>query len=176
MTATQRPPAPPIADHIKIGLNTVTRCLESTATQYIPVPLANHMCHLQDSVASGPKTTLAVVILSKTKSDLMYSHLPMLCATASANCTEEASIRLVILDNSAETRLAESLGLPRVGVLGVVAGDTAVKPFINYVRSHVEPVHIPWLAGTMQGKYQPLKIETIIPKPAKDEAAANEVE
>lgn len=172
-TASRRPPAPHIAGHIQIGLNSVTRSLEGTATQCTPILLADRMCHLQDSIAPGSRATPAIVILSKTKSDLMYSHLPVLCATASADFTEGNSIRLVSLDVDAETRLAECTGLHRVGVIGVSAGDAAVQPLIDYVRSHVEPVHLPWLVDALQGRYQPLKIESTMSKPKEHRATRN---
>lgn len=162
--ASPRPPAPRIADHVQIGLNSVTRSLEGTATQCMPTPLADRLNHLQDSTTPRPKTTLAVVIVSKNKTDLVYSHLPMLCATASANSTKETSIRLVSLDADAEARLAECTGLHRVGVIGVSAGDAAVQPLIDYVRSHVEPMHLPWLVDVLQGRHQPLKIESTMSK------------
>lgn len=160
------PRQPPlISSAVKVGFNSVTRCIERAATRRLPECLGNDKSDLP--ISDEPPVELAVVFLSKADDDLLYAHLPALCATASARRSKQTAIRIINLDASAETQLAGALQLPRVGVVGIPEDCPNAAPLVEYVRAHVECVEIPWLTEALSGQYQPLKIEVTVPSITK---------
>ncbi len=145
----------PIRKHVLLGFNEVTRHLEALSAHF-----------KQPAETKTPGGRVAAVFLLRALDDLIYSHLPTLCHTASKASPEKPATRLVVLDTRAESDIAEALGKPaRVSVLAVLDASDDEAPglaeVVAYVRENVEPVEVPWLRDTMAGKWLSTKIESL---------------
>ena len=153
--------APLVASHVLVGFNSINRRLEQLST-YSREPLR---------VASGeaPQTDskpkhLAAVFLLRPLNDLIYSHLPATCHTASLAHPERPATRLVLLDPSSEKRVAEALCNAHVSVLAMTEADgadteCAVTALLEYVWEHVERADGGWLQEAVEGKWVGTKID-----------------
>lgn len=141
---SERPSPPAIATDIKVGLNSVTRAMESQAAV---IPSAHQPL---------PRI-IAVVFLPKHKDDMAVAHLPVLAAYASLTKSTTSAIRIVAFDVIAEKRLATVLGLPRVGAVGIMEGGEG-SALVDFVRKHVAPVDVPWIREAGSAKYLALKV------------------
>lgn len=142
--STNQPPSPIIGKHVTVGLNSTSRRLEAFAKTS------------QDLAYTTP---LAAVFLTQSPLAFQYTHLPVLVALATSSHPEISAPRLVPLDISAERRLSRALGIPRVGVIGVLQDAPGARPLIDYVREHVAVVEVPWVKETTEGKYLGTKID-----------------
>jgi ribonuclease P/MRP protein subunit POP3 len=157
-----RPVEPKILEYLTVGLNTTSRHLETEAALSKPGALTTEDKGNKANQASGQR--LAVVFLPKPRDNLVYSHLPLLCYTSSANQEDRAQqTRLVLLDPSSERTLAAAMGLPRVGVVGVFDDAPGAGSLLGYVRENVDPVKIPWLEKALSGQWMGTNVETHIP-------------
>jgi len=104
-------------------------------------------------------TPLAAIFLTQPPSSFQYAHLPILTAFTASSHHEISTPRLVPLDSSAEPKLCRALGIPRVGVIGVLQDAPGAGPLIDYVREHVVAVEVPWVKETMEGKFLGTKID-----------------
>lgn len=141
---------PEMARWLLVGLNSVTRQLEAE------IPLSQ-------GKARSPR--LAIVLVTGSQESMVYSHLPVMCALASASCAAEQGIRLIYLDADADahSQLGLALGLPRVGVIGIIESDVyevpaAVKDMIAFCRSNLSPIKSSLLDQSAAGSYRPVKI------------------
>jgi ribonuclease P/MRP protein subunit POP3 len=157
-----RPVEPKILEHLTVGLNTTSRHLETEAALSKPGALTTE--DKESKAEQAPGSRLAVVFLPKPRDNLVYSHLPLLCYTSSANEKDKVQqTRLVLLDPSSERILAASMGLPRAGVIGVFDNAPGAGPLLEYVRQNVDPVEIPWLEKALSGQWMGTNVETHIP-------------
>lgn len=138
------PPAPVIGSHVTIGLNSTSRRLEAFIKPY------------QDLTNTTP---LAAVFLTQSPLAIQYTHLPVLTTLAASSHGEISAPRLISLDNSAERRISRAVGIPRVGVIGVLQDAPGAGPLIDYVREHVRAVEVPWVKEIAEGKFLGTKIE-----------------
>jgi ribonuclease P/MRP protein subunit POP3 len=157
-----KPVEPKILEYLTVGLNTTSRHLETEAALSKSGAPTTEYKESKAELATGNR--LAVVFLPKPRDNLVYSHLPLLCYTSSANMKDEAQqTRLVLLDPSSERILAASIGLPRAGVIGVFDNAPGAGPLLEYVRQNVDPVEIPWLKKALSGQWMGVNVETHIP-------------
>ena len=133
-----QPPAPIIGSHVTIGLNSTSRRLEAFIKPN------------QDLTDTAP---LAAVFLTQSPPPFQYTHLPVLTALAASSHREISAPRLIPLDSSAEQKLSRALGIPRVGVIGVLQDAPGAGPLIDYVREHVGAVEVPWVKETIEGRF-----------------------
>lgn len=159
-----QPPKPEVLDFLTVGLNSTTRCLESNAALSRPRVVTGTESHKPGNQEEAKH--LAVVVLPKPVDDLMYAHLPMLCFTASLSSKGKAATRLVLLDPFHERTIAAAMGLPRVGVLGVMDDTPGAASLLSYVRDNVEPVEVPWLADALSGNWMGVTLQTHVPEKA----------
>lgn len=145
-----------IQNQLLIGFNQVTRHLEKLSTD-------SRKKHGSSTPDETPTQHIAVVFLLRPLDDLMYSHIPTLCYTASAAHPELPPTRLVVLDSSVETRVLGNLSQSRsVSVLAVLDGGQdldGLDKLVGYVREHVEPIDVPWLREAREGKWLGMKID-----------------
>ncbi|KAK1064762.1 RNase P and RNase MRP subunit [Friedmanniomyces endolithicus] len=145
--------------HILIGFNAVTQHLETlsaTSRQHPGLQCAT----------LPPRPHISAVFLLRPLDELIYTHLPTLCYTASLAYPELHATRLVLLDESAESQIAKVVGLARVSVLAVVEPESespeAVVPRLEslmaYVREHVEGVGAGWLADAVGARWLGTKV------------------
>jgi ribonuclease P/MRP protein subunit POP3 len=157
------PPPPAIQKHVTIGLNSTIRHLQSLLQ---PQDLQTHLVE-QTASQDDPKLNketepperLAATFLTETATThLPYSHLPTLTALASTRHPSLPKIRLVQLKTAAEATICEAIGLPRAGVVGVLAGAPGAGPLLEYVRETVDAVDVPWTREVAAGEWLGTKI------------------
>ncbi|TKA76425.1 hypothetical protein B0A55_05194 [Friedmanniomyces simplex] len=165
-------PKPKVSSHVLLGFNSIHLHLEalsalSTTSNPRPShPPARSSLHPNHRI---PKTLaplhLAAVFLlrplssNKEEEEILYTHLPTLCYTASLAHAELPATRLVLLDPAVESQIAQVVGLARVALLAVVEPEPdshededevpGLKELVEYVRAHVEAVGAGWLAEAM---------------------------
>lgn len=163
LSPNSTPPTPPIQKRLLVGFNSVTRHLEALSSASRPESF------LSDSFANPSKPPasehIAVVFLLRPLDDLLYSHLPAMCSTASV-AHPDLPARLCLLDPAAEERVAGALGgSSRVSLFALLVGDgedwedNGVQDLLEYVRAHVEPVEVNWLKEAAGASWMGTKID-----------------
>lgn len=156
---TERPSPPQILNYITVGLNSTSRSLES-----IVKPIFQASADEDAQLRSQTRSRLAAIFLMAPASAFQYSHLPTIASFATHSQDGTASPLLVPLDTEAEEKLKTGLGLPRVGVVGIMADAPGAGPLLAYVREHVKPMDVPWIRETMEGKWKGTTIEVEMPQ------------
>ena len=67
---------------------------------------------------------------------------------------------MVPLDAMSERKLSAAMGIPRISVLGVMSNAPGSAPLLEYVRDQVDPLEVPWVKETSEGKWLGTKIGT----------------
>ncbi|KAK4503084.1 hypothetical protein PRZ48_006511 [Zasmidium cellare] len=148
MTGVETPALqrPRIREDVLIGFNAVTRHLETLSTLSAKAAA---------QAAEKPRHVAAVFLL-RPLDDLIYSHLPTLCYTASLAHSELPATRLVLLDPKVEKEVAAALAQsPNVSVLAVLeaAEDSSSEALIDYARKEVQAVDVPWLKQATEAQW-----------------------
>lgn len=99
---------------------------------------------------------IAVFVCAEQPAQL-HSHLPVLCALAGKVTSKP--VKLVSLSKGAEGRLADALGLPHVGVLGLRDGAEGTEGLLELVGK-VGECKVEWL-DTAVG-YRESRIKTVM--------------
>lgn len=173
-------PSTAAAPHVTVGLNAITRHLESIldlapagqplasdAPSDIVVGANTLALGQADSSSRQSPRIPAVVLLPEPRDAIIYEHLPVLALMASRKTPSAPPTRLVHLHATAETKLAAALALPRAGAIAIFEGESTSAAVIDYVREHLKPVEIPWLAEMGAGKYLELKVDEGGANPAR---------
>jgi ribonuclease P/MRP protein subunit POP3 len=161
--ASTPPPPPAISSFVEVGLNSITRSLESLSKK------SKAENALIDVAKDGDEGTLkpesrhfsAIFVLRSSQPSILHMHLPQLIRTASLAYPELPATRLVQLPNGCDARLCEVLGLPRVSFIGILDGAPFSKALVDLVRECVPEIEIPWLQEAKKPVYLPVKINTI---------------
>ena len=161
--ATPAPPTPEILSHITLGLNTTVRHLEALSAVSKPQLLVGASVEEpEDAAAESAQqlTALSAVFICRTGlPPILTSSLPLLAATAALTFPEEPPTRLVLLDKTAEDRLAKALHQPNVGFIGLQTEAPAAEGLVTLVQNCVQPVQVPWLREASSGVYLPVKVK-----------------
>ena len=167
------PPDLELLNYLTIGFNSTTRHLEALAQSCIPSnrkPAAPGLdieakeareVSKADLHTSTLKPLDAVFVPRSDQPSIMHSHLPMLVQAASMAPLSSPHIKLVVLPKGAEAKLSSALGIPRVGLIGLMEGAPAASPLIEFVKQHVPEVEVPWLVEAEAGVYLPVQINII---------------
>ena len=161
---------PEIQDHLTIGFNTTTRFLEFLAQKNRPdsgkdedlnavVPIKNPIQPSFDTARIEPLA--AVFALRSGQPPVLYSHLPLLVRAANLAVPSSPSTRLISLPEGAEVRLRSALGIPRVGLIGLMNGAPNASSLVDFIRANVPEMEVPWLQEAIKGEYLPVKINAI---------------
>jgi len=67
---------------------------------------------------------------------------------------------VVPLDAMSERKLCAAMGIPRIGVLGVMSDAPGAAPLLEYVRDQVSLLKVPWVKETSEGRWLGTKIGT----------------
>ncbi|RDW59731.1 hypothetical protein BP6252_12818 [Coleophoma cylindrospora] len=174
------PPTPEISSSVMVGLNSITRSLESLSRMsknrdVAQTPVAN----LQDEVmedrkadvevtleaAVAPETTsrhfAAVFVSRSSQPAILNAHLPQLIATASLAHPDRPPTKLVPLSRSAESQLCTALGLPRVSFVGLLDDAPYSKALLDLIRDNVSDIEVPWLKEAQMQQYRSLKVNAV---------------
>lgn len=177
-----RPSPPEISSSVFVGLNNITRNLETLSRK----SKHGHDSSLDDSLAKQPEVHdspsqggkvsessvmmenksrdrhfSAVFVLSSSLPSVLQEHLPQLVTTASLAHPSLPATRLVQLPKGCESRLCANLGLPRASAVGILDGAPHSGSLIDLVREQVPEVHIAWLQEARKHEYQAVKIKTV---------------
>ncbi|KAF2995547.1 hypothetical protein E8E13_003056 [Curvularia kusanoi] len=166
-------PVPAVASHILVGLNSVTRHLETlAATTAPPTAPINEVVDGQSSPTSGddkssitPLKQLSVVILThpQPSSSPVHAHIPTLLHLATlrrdAKGKPSEPTRLVCLPTSTDNRLASALHIPRVGAIGIVEGAPGAKTLEEYVTKHVGLTECAWVDEALRSEWRELNVQ-----------------
>ncbi|KAH7061113.1 hypothetical protein B0J12DRAFT_646514 [Macrophomina phaseolina] len=171
--AASPPPAPDLKRYITVGINSTTRHLEQLAQGADAPPSPEPAQRKTGSVeqpcpaATGetgapysPKSLrhLPLIFTLQPPSSITTAHLPLLAQTASPRRASSQSARLIPLKPSSEPKLAAALGLPRVGVIGIMEEAPGAGPLIEYARAKVSATEVPWLREASEGLYLPVNV------------------
>ena len=157
-----------LQDHLTIGFNTTTRFLEFLARKSSPRTdenlqkvLANETSASLSLDTASTKPLAAVFVPHSGQPSVLYSHLPLLCKAASLAIPSSPSIRIILLPDGAEDRLKRVLGIPRVGLIGLIDGVPKASSLIELIRQCVPELEVPWLQEAVKGAHLSVNINTI---------------
>lgn len=164
-------PPPELISHILVGLNSITRHLESQSRKACPpslgVPIPS-----SDGPASPQRHLTVVVTTWPSVPTILTSHLHKLVQTSSLLHPNLPPTRFVTLPRSSEKRLCSALGVPRAGFIGVFDGAPSATAVIDFCLANVPQLEVgEWLKADMSA-FMPLKINTI---EAADSVVQNKV-
>ena len=154
--------------HLTVGFNTTTRYLEFLAKT--PSPNTNQSLGPVTAPKSSGRPSLdpadikpltAVFVARSRQPPTLYSHLPLLTKAASLAVPSSPPIRIVLLPEGAEDRLKTALGIPRVGMVGLIDGAPSASSLVELVRQNVPELEVPWLEEAVKGAYLAVKINTV---------------
>ncbi|KAI8959121.1 hypothetical protein F5Y11DRAFT_14495 [Daldinia sp. FL1419] len=153
------PPAPELKFYVDVGLATVTRHLQESASQTRIVETnPDNETPTQNTFHSFYS---AIFVARSGQSNAINGHLPQMVAVASKAHPEQTPIRLVGLSKPCEDRLSESLGIPRVSCIGIRKGAPGSKALVEFVSKHVPEVEIQWIGEARKAEYKATNINTI---------------
>lgn len=161
--------SPEVLSFVMVGFNTVTRHLEVLAERCTSKtapeskssgPVMDHRAQVDpDSIQQ--KRLVAIFVPRAELPKILYSHLPILIKTASLGSPSLPPIRLVPLASGADARLTQALGIPRVGMVGLMDNAPSASQLIQLTRTHVPTVEIPWLQESISGGFMPTTVNTV---------------
>jgi len=155
------PPPPEISGSIVVGLNNITRSLESLSRSSKPPNAPYPPGGERDSLIDDARHFSAIFVLRSSQPPILHSHLPQLIATASLAHPNLSATRLVQLPKGCGPRLCDALGLPRVSFIGILEGAPHSKSLVDLVRECVPEIQIPWMQEVTASKYLQVKINAI---------------
>ncbi|TVY13676.1 hypothetical protein LARI1_G008407 [Lachnellula arida] len=174
---TSKPPVPEISSFVVVGLNSITRHLESSSKASKPKQARDYVIEVtkahepanakileitnpEDKPQPSPHLS-AIFVPRSSQPSILHTHLPQLIATASKEHPDLPATRLVQLPKDCDARLCEALGLSRVSFIGLLEGAPHSKALVELVRESVSEIKVPWLHEAQKGKYLPVKINAI---------------
>lgn len=156
--------APPeIHNHVTVGFNSTTRYLELLAQESsrITNDVDNAGAVAAVKASANLKPLAAIFVSRSSQPPVLYSHLPLLTKAASLAVPSSPSTRIVPLPEGAADRLKAALGIPRVGMVGLIDGAPNASSLIELIRQQVPELEIPWLQEAAKGTYLAAKINAI---------------
>ncbi|KAI1124984.1 hypothetical protein F5Y10DRAFT_248050 [Nemania abortiva] len=158
-TAPPAPPAPEIQSYVDIGLSCVSRCLQKTTSEGLESSSLRDGQKLEELPAS--RFYSAIFVARSGQPNALSSHLPQMVAVACKSHPSQPPTRLVELPKACESRLCESLGIPRVSCIGICVGAPNSNALVDFTREHVVITKVPWLEEASDAEYRSTRINTI---------------
>lgn len=158
--STLKPPE--IQKYVTIGFNSTTRHLEMLARVSDPCHLgAGHSAPTVPkplpAALDPPRPMAAILVPRLDQPPIMHAHLPLLVSLASR---ESPSPRLVTLPKGAEEQLKCAVGIPHIGLVGLLEGAPN-RSAIELIRQSVPDVEVHWLREARVGRYKPVNIKAV---------------
>ncbi|KFY80728.1 hypothetical protein V499_00436 [Pseudogymnoascus sp. VKM F-103] len=164
-------PPPELISHILVGLNSITRHLESQSRKACPpslgVPIPSY-----DGPANSQRHLAVVVTTWPSVPTILTSHLHKLVQTSSLLHHNLPPTRFVTLPRSSEKRLCSALGVPRAGFIGIFDGAPSATAVIDFCVANVPELEVDGWLKVDKSAFMPLKINTI---EAADSVVQNKV-
>ncbi|KAF6234586.1 hypothetical protein HO173_007212 [Letharia columbiana] len=161
---------PEIHDHLTVGFNTTTRYLERLAQKVSPSTdkdeIPGTVVAMETSARpclnpANIKPLAAVFVPRSGQPPVLYSHLPLLTKAASLAVPSSPSTRIISLPEGTEAQLKTVLGIPRVGMVGLIDGAPDASSLIELIRQNVPELEVPWFREAVKGAYLAVKINTV---------------
>ncbi|KZO93851.1 hypothetical protein CALVIDRAFT_529140 [Calocera viscosa TUFC12733] len=168
-------PAPPLLDHLAIGINEVTRQLEQATIDLrarlfpAPSPAAEPHLPTEPQLPTSPQPDAPPRLILACRSDIptpqLLAHLPPLVAAYNSllplSELEGAGVHLISLQRGAEHKLAECVGLRRVAVVGFDADAPGLSQLLETLAPvHLAPLTAAWLSPA-QSVYIPTHVKQL---------------
>lgn len=161
---TLTPPSPEIGAFVDIGLSIVTRNLQNGT----PVATESTDAGQKAGLVAANKTSIppsapysAIFVARSGQPNVLNSHLPQMVAGASQKDAFEDSTRLVGFSKACQDRLSETLGIPRVSVIGLRRDAPNAKALVAFIQRHVSIVEAAWMKESREFSFKATKINTI---------------
>lgn len=154
-----KPSPPPILRYAVAGVNAVTAVLEAAVAQGSSLP---------PSVPAGePPARLRAVFVCRADGHptQLHAHFPVLCQLV------KPPVKLLALPKGAESRLTERLGIPRLGVLGLLDGAPGADILFELIQS-LPTVEVPWVSE--KHEWQETRIKQLQTKPGAKKSVSKQ--
>jgi len=162
--------APSITQHIKVGINEVTKALETEVR-------SNRQTIIVPSTAvdeTRPSTRVVFICRADLDTPALVAHLPQLVALCNSVRTENRGIKVVQLPSGAQTSIANSLGyLKRVSVMALddlAPGLAQLEPLL----ASVPDPPASWMIPMQRAALEPSHVKQLLTTAPKDMKAAKE--
>jgi len=162
---------PRILQHLTVGINEVTKRLESQIQHRRTTVVTT----AEDSETASPRPNLKIILVCRADIDppLLIDHLPHLVAAYNSIQTSD-TIKLVPLPRGAESSLAEAIGLRRAAVVGIDVACPESATLVSLLDT-VPTLVATWLASTTPRHHLvPTHIKQVRTSAPKDMKAAKE--
>jgi ribonuclease P/MRP protein subunit POP3 len=110
---------PPFLQHLTIGINEVTRKLESQIKSSRQTVIISDKCTVSSEYLLQPRIKVIFVCRADIDPPILVDHLPHLVSACNSLRKPNDFVKLVPLPKGAELTLAAALGLRRVAVIAV---------------------------------------------------------
>ncbi|DAA78784.1 TPA_exp: Uncharacterized protein A8136_2569 [Trichophyton benhamiae CBS 112371] len=127
--------APEVLKNLTIGFNSTMRSLESVGEMDRDT---TNPAVQEEYKASQQSMKLSVVFICRSTAPIPLVDSLSFTVTRLLDLERGKGIRLVYLSKNAETRMADAVGIPRLGVIGIKECQSA-RILIDYVRENVPP-------------------------------------
>lgn len=162
--STTPPPPPEIGHHILIGINSVTRHLETLAARNAPSTMpASTDEHETTEKASDDLRPISMVLIThpKPSTSIAHAHLPTLVHLSTLNpASNPNTTRLVPLATSTDARLSSTLHIPRIGALAILSNAPGAKALEDFVREKVDTTSCPWIDEAMAAQWRGINVKS----------------
>jgi ribonuclease P/MRP protein subunit POP3 len=171
--ADASPFPPDIANHILVGINSITRHLETLTAKNAPstTPVAASKSR-EEELGHGARRPLSMVIVTNPKpaQSIAHAHLPTLVhlsvlrpsSTTSSSAPTPTVTRLISLATSTDARLASKLHIPRLGALAIVEGAPGANALEEFVREKVGLAECKWIGEALKAEWRGASIKEAI--------------
>lgn len=148
-------PIPELSAHILVGLNCITRHLESQSRQACPQSLDMQI------PSDNPKHLAVIVTTWPSVPAVLTSHLYVLLQTSSLLYPNLPQTRLVTLPRSSEKRLCSALGVARAGFIGIFDSAPCSTAVTEFCLANIPGIEVNGWLKPDQKPFMPLKINTV---------------
>ncbi|KAM0349367.1 hypothetical protein ACHAPU_003776 [Fusarium lateritium] len=144
------PPMPEIEASIDIGLNSITRNLQS-------VPR-----NVTESTDDDRQRQYSMVFVTRGNQASSFNcHFPQMVGVASKQLSPDEQICLVGFSKPCSERLSTCLGVPRVSSIAIHKDAPGAGALQEFVKNCVAPVEVSWLNASPETQYLAPKINAI---------------
>ncbi|KAF3895276.1 hypothetical protein GTR04_0491 [Trichophyton interdigitale] len=127
--------APEVLKNLTIGFNSTVRSLESMG---VTNDDTTNAATQEEYKATQQSSKLSVVFICRSTAPMPLVESLSFTVKRISDLERGNGIRLVYLSKNAETRMADAVGVPRLGVIGIKECQSA-RILIDYVRENVPP-------------------------------------
>ncbi|KAH7182809.1 uncharacterized protein B0J16DRAFT_154427 [Fusarium flagelliforme] len=144
------PPMPVIEANIDVGLNSITRNLQSLSSKD------------NKSTENEAERQYSMVFVARgNQASTFNCHFPQMIGTATNQLPDDGQISLVGFSKPCSERLSACLGVPRVSSIAIVKDAPGAGALQEFVRKTVAKVETSWLNASSSTQYLAPKINAI---------------